>query len=263
MSSPSTLLHHDGHPALRAGARRRRAGRCAWRVERYALRVWRMIHTPAPARCRRAATQHAQPHRAAEPRATAFSALLVVPRDHERRAGLAREPRQAHSYGGGEGRSRVDDDQSERTTPQQDVGAPRRSRGIPRTNHPQSLSVAQMRPVAWRERPGGIDVRHPTRPAQRFLHQSTEQRRHPAPLCSHDLCEPASRKATPAEHRIQLLEPRRKRGGNGGRRRDEGGRRREEIDERLREHREWRARAAPGPTAETATASAGEITYPE
>ncbi len=96
-------------------------------------------------------------------RARELGSFCVVAQHEERGVGFAREPREANGDGAGEEGSAVDHDEGEGAAAQENIGAPRAACGIVGAHNPEAVFIicADVRPIARRERAGGIDVRDP------------------------------------------------------------------------------------------------------
>jgi hypothetical protein len=235
MSSPSPLLHDDGHPSLgvlAAFSGTRWVPRGPRRIEE---RRGMALLPPAAG-----IALHPQSHRAAKHRAPPSpspspSVALLIAGSDERCPRFPRETREAHRHAMRQDGRRVDHDEAESTAAQQHVGAPGRARRILRPDHPQPAALAQVRPVPRRERPGSVDVGHPPRSGDGLLGHPTKQRCFPAPARTENFRQPPSWQTPARKCFVERPHSRRQDGspgGPGGRR----GRQWEKIDERLGEH---------------------------
>jgi hypothetical protein len=91
-----------------------------------------------------------------------------------------------------------------------------------------------MGPVAWRERARRIDVRHPSRFAQRLLDDLSQQRRFPTPACADNFRQSPAWQPAARQPSVEGFHTRGQRLNIGASR---GGERKgKKIDERLWEH---------------------------
>jgi hypothetical protein len=91
-----------------------------------------------------------------------------------------------------------------------------------------------MGPIAWRKRASRIDVRHPSRFAQRLLDDLSQQRRFPAPTRADNLRQATARQPTARQTGIERFHTRAQRANIGAS--GSGERERKKIDERLWQH---------------------------
>jgi len=217
MNSASTLFDDDEHPPLGLLAASGRAGRVPGDL---AGRGRNMEQGTGPTLLspNGCISMYAQSHGAADYRASGpFSSSVPAPPPtphcfvadgDECRPRFACEAREAYRHAAREDRGRVDHDEVEGATAQQDVRAPAGARGILRSDHPQSLFGPQVCPITGRQRARGVDVRHPSCPRERFLHHPPEQRRRSAPMRAHDLRQPPPRHSSPWQCVVERLHTR-------------------------------------------------------
>ena len=97
-----------------------------------------------------------------------------------------------------------------------------------------------MSPVSWRERAGRIDVRYPSRFAQRLLDDLSQQRRFPAPTRPDNFRQSPSRQPAAGQPFIERFHTCCQRADVGscgsGKRKGEGEGKGKKIDERLWDH---------------------------
>src|ERR1019366_10116875 len=100
----------------------------------------------------------------------------------------------------------VEDDERERTAAEEDIGAPRAARGIVGAHDPESFVVsvgADVRPVAWGERAGGVDVRDPPAVVHGAFGDVADEGGLAAALWADELGEPAAGEAVVGEGGIE------------------------------------------------------------
>ena len=107
-----------------------------------------------------------------------------------------------------EHRRRVQHHQAERTAPQKHVRTPRTPFGLRRPDDPEAPRTANGHPIAWRQGPRSIHVRHPPPVRDGAGHQLPDECRFPTPARPHDLGEPAARQPSGRQRLVERGDPR-------------------------------------------------------